>query len=81
MPIPAVSSPGTPTAQPIGPAQAARQSSEAAQARISAANAPAAKDSDNDNDTDVRATQRVQEAKPSLNTQGQTVGTTIDTTA
>ncbi len=81
MPIPAVSSPGTPTAQPIGPAQAARQSSEASEARISAVNAPAAKDSNNDKDTDVRATQRAQEAKPTLNTQGQIVGTSIDVTA
>ncbi len=79
MPIPAVSSPGTPTAQPIGPAQAARQTAEATQARISAVNTPAAKESNND--TDVRATQRVQEAQPSLNTLGQTVGTTINTTA
>lgn len=81
MPINAVSSPSTTTATVSSQSQPLRHTNAASQARVSAVNAPASNDRDNDNDTDVQATQRAQEAKPSLNAQGQTVGTTINTTA
>lgn len=83
MPVNAVSLPGTPIATTSGLSQSQRQTNPTSQARLVASNAPASNDRDSDNDSknEVQASKRAQEAKPSLNAQGQTVGTTINTTA
>jgi hypothetical protein len=60
------------TTQPL------RQQSEAAQINRLAADSNASGDT---NDTGVRETQRAQATQPTTNTLGQTIGTTINTTA
>jgi hypothetical protein len=86
MPINAVSS-GYSTATVSAPAttQSTRQTTDTSQAaRASATTSQALASNDQDNDRDssaVQATQRVQAAQPTVNTRGQTVGTTINDVA
>jgi hypothetical protein len=67
-------------ASTVQPQQSLRQQNDSTQVSRLSASTNGSHDSDSDN-SGVQATQRVQAAQPTVNTRGQTIGATINTTA
>jgi hypothetical protein len=69
-------------ASTVQPQQSLRQQNDSTQVSRLSASTNGSHDNDSDSDNSgVQATQRVQAAQPTVNTRGQTIGATINTTA